>query len=123
MDSSLSTHHHLSSSIRSYLHTGINSSSSGGGGSFAATVITKTGRERALCTTLIESKRRKHWRIFSDPVACLPDTHVHEKTGTVQVGEPYDLRCHRLQRTMVREQWSWLDRSLGYVDTFLVVML
>ena len=111
MDSSLLPHHASSSSVRSYLDTGINSSSSGGGGSFAIT--TKTGQGRALCSTLIESKRRKHWRIFSDPVACLPDIYVHEKTGTVQVGEPYDLRCHRLQRTMVREQWSWLDRSLG----------
>ena len=129
VDPSLPNHHapsssSSSSSARSHLNTGINDNYGinnggiNGGGSFAATTERgkagrgTTGRGMTLFPSLIETKRRKHWRIFSDPVAHLPDIYVHEKTGVVQTGEPYDLRCHRLQRTMVREQWSWLDRSL-----------
>ena len=127
IDPSLLSHHAPSSSVRtsSNVNTGTNSgnigsSSRGGGGgvggSFASTAKTGRGRAPPPYTSLIETKRRKHWRIFSDPVAHLPDIYVHEKTGGVQTGEPYDLRCHRLQRTMVREQWSGLYRTLWYAN-------
>ena len=40
------------------------------------------------------------WKVMTDPLGRLPTYYFHEKTSTVQTGEPMDFRCRKIRNTL-----------------------
>lgn len=50
--------------------------------------------------TIYDVSSLHKWKVMTDPLGRLPTYYFHEKTGTVQSGEPIDFRCRKIRNTL-----------------------
>jgi hypothetical protein len=60
-----------------------------------------------------ETKRQRGFSVYSEKNNCYDPLYISTATGSIQTGESFDIRYHRIRNTLKINKWATMDRNLG----------